>query len=300
MQPVHIEKISDLLQLIERNHIQHPLCHILSVETINQLPSQFPVDFSFGFFAIGLIRNMKGDILCGRRTYDFRKGTMFFLAPNQLVGHAMDALEDAEGWLLFFNRSYLANHALEKRIQDYGFFDYTVNEALHLSVKEEESMEQIFENIATENQSPIDKYSRDVVISNLDLLLTYANRYYGRQFITRNDVEHTFLTEFNALLNDYFKQRSLEDDGIPSTAYFADKLNMSAKYLGDKLRVLTGKTAQEHIYLKVIEEAKVLLLARKSSISEVAFQLGFEYPEYFSRFFKKRVGLSPKVFQNLN
>ena len=300
MKPVHINQIKDLLQMVGMDSLQHPLFHVLKVETINHLPLQFPVDFSFGFYAIGLIRNMKGNIECGRRSYDFNKGTMFFLAPNQLVGHALEAMEDADGWLMFFHRSYLAKHHLEKEIDNFGFFDYVVNEALHLSQKEEQALEQLFENIFNEYQNSMDTYSRSVIVSNLELMLTYSNRFYGRQFITRNDVENSFLIDFDRLLNAYFQDKKLEDDGIPTAALFAKELNMSVKYLGDKLRVLTGKTAQEHINLKLIEQAKVLLLQKKFSVSEVAFRMGFEYPQYFSRFFKKRVGVSPKVFQSLN
>lgn len=300
MQPIHIESIGQLLGFAGIDDLQHPLCHIVKVETINQLPAQFPIDFSFGFYTIGLIRNIKGDVLCGRRSYDFQKGTMFFLAPNQSVGHALEALKDADGWMCFFHRGYLANHQLEKQILNYGFFDYTVNEALHLSAKEEDSMEQLFENIFQEQQAAIDNYSKSVVVANLELLLTYSNRYYGRQFITRNDVENTFLVSFEELLNQYFAEKKLSDEGVPSPAYFADKLHMSPKYLGDKLKLLTGKTAQEHIFIKITEKAKVLLMQKQYSVSEISYQLGFEYPQYFSRFFKKRAGVSPTVYQNAN
>jgi len=300
MQPVHIHSIEQLLQLVGLQDLQHPLFHILEVEKVSHLPLNFPLDFSFGFYSIGLIRNMKGNIQCGRRSYDFQKGTMFFLSPNQLVGHALEALEEANGWLLFFHHSYLANHKLEKEVLNYGFFDYEVNEALHLSAKEEQVMEQLFENMFTELQLAIDKFSRSVVVSNLELLLTYSNRFYGRQFITRHDVETNFLIQFDNLLNAYFQKESFETDGIPSINLFADQLNMSAKYLGDKLKVLTGKTAKEYIDIKLIEKAKTLLQQRKLSVSEIAYQIGFEYPQYFSRFFKKKVGISPKAFQSMS
>ena len=295
----HIHQLKDLLQMIGMNGAKHPLFFISKVETINHLSLNFPVDFSFGFYTIGLIRNMKGSIQCGRRSYDYQKGTLFFLSPDQLVGHAINAMEDANGWLLFFHRSFLANHHLEKEIDHYGFFDYVVNEALHLSDKEEHTIEQLLVNVFDEYHNAIDDYSHRVVISNLELILSYANRYYGRQFITRNEMESTFLVDFDHLLNAYFKSTNFENEGIPSVSIFAEQLNTSAKYLGDKLRVLTGKTAQEHINLKLIEKAKVLLLQRKLSVSQVAYQMGFEYPQYFSRFFKKRVGVSPKAFQDL-
>jgi len=300
MQPLYIEKIEHLVRLAGSGEMLHPLIHLLKVEEINQLPQQFPLDFSFGFYTIGLIRNMKGHIECGRRSYDFQKGTMFFVAPGQLVGHTLNALHEADGWLMFFHRGYFANHSLEQRILNYDFFHYAVNESLHLSSKEENSIELLFENIVDELNSSIDHYSRNVVISNLELILTYSNRYYGRQFITRNDVENNFVVTFDDMLNNYLRHKDLEHDGIPSPAYFASKLNMTQKYLGEKLRVLTGKTAQEHIFLKLTEMAKILLQQKKLSVSEVAYQLGFEYPQYFSRFFKKRVGMSPTSFQSMN
>ncbi|MEO0471229.1 MAG: helix-turn-helix transcriptional regulator [Bacteroidota bacterium] len=300
MKPIHIEQIETLLQLGGKTDLRHPLFHILKVESIRHLPQQFPLDFSFGFYTIGLIRNLKGEVRCGRRAYDFQQGTMFFVGPNQLVGHALNALEDADGWLIFFHRSYLANHSLAEIILQYGFFGYTVNEALHLSQAEESAMEHLLDNIFSEYQNITDQHSRKVVIANLDLLLTYANRYYGRQFITRNDIENHFLVDFDQQLNQYFAEKNLESDGIPAVAYFAEQLNMSPKYLGDKLKVLTGKTAQEHIHLKLMEKAKVLLQQNKHSVSEIAYQLGFEYPQYFSRFFKKREGISPSSFQHMN
>ena len=143
MKPVHIDQISTLLQLGNTQDQRHPLFHLLKVETINHLPAQFPVDFSFGFYTIGLVRNMKGEVECGRQRYDFQKGTMFFVGPNQLVGHALNALQDADGWLCFFHRSFLAQHGLEQEILNYGFFDYTVREALHVSPAEEDAIEQL-------------------------------------------------------------------------------------------------------------------------------------------------------------
>ena len=220
------------------------------------------------------------------------------MGPHQLVGHALDVTSNADGWLLFFDHTYTKSHPLAKQLLDYGFFNYTVNEALHLSQKEESIMDQLFENIYNENHSRIDQHSSSVVLSTLELILTYANRFYGRQFITRHDAEHNFITQFDQLLQQYFRTESLEVSGIPTVSHFAERLNMSPKYLGDKLRILTGKTAQEHIFIKLTEKAKMLLLEQQHSVSEVAYQLGFEYPQYFSRFFKKRVGLSPKAFQS--
>ena len=297
MSPLRIDTISDLLNLSGQDDLRHPMLHITTVESLGLLPDAFPVDFSLGFYMIGLIRNMNGEVNCGRRSYDFQKGTMFFLSPDQLVGHALNALVGADGWLLFFHRAYLANHPLQDKVPDYGFFDYAINEALHLSQREEASMEALLENIYTEYRHPIDRYSRNVVIANLELIINYADRYYGRQFVTRQEIEGSFLVAFNDLLSGYFRDDRLEDNGIPTVPQLAAALHMSPKYLSEKLKNETGKTAQEHVQLKLVEHAKVLLRQDEITIAEVAYQLGFQYPQYFSRFFKQKVGVSPKAFQ---
>ncbi len=299
MSPLHISTISELLLLTGQEDVRHPQFHIIPVESLGLVADTLPVDFSFGFYMVGLIHDLSGPINCGRRSYDFQKGTMFFLSPDQLVGHAVEALVDAKGWLLFFHRAYLANHPLQNKVQEYGFFDYAINEALHLSQREERSMEMLLENIYTEYRQPIDRYSRNVVIANLELILNYADRYYGRQFVTRQEIEGTFITTFDEVLNRYFRDDQLEATGIPSVSELATALNMSPKYLSEKLKAETGKTAQEHIQLKLVEQAKVLLRQSEISISEVAYQLGFQYPQYFSRFFKQKTGVSPRAFQTM-
>ncbi|MEL7162930.1 MAG: helix-turn-helix transcriptional regulator, partial [Bacteroidota bacterium] len=238
-----------------------------------------------------------GEVSCGRMPYDFSRGTMFFLSPGQLVGHAVSAMEEAEGWILFFDRSYLAHHPLHRKILDLPFFDYAVTEALHLSAAEERSMEQIFDNIQTEYLYPIDRHSRDVVAANLELCTTYADRYYHRQFLTRSYVEGNFLTVFDGVLKDRFGGDRLESEGIPTIPELAAELNMSAKYLSEKLRHQTGKTAQDYVHLRLLERAKVLLRDPELTVGEVAYRLGFRYPQYFSRFFSKRTGRSPKVYR---
>ena len=225
---------------------------------------------------------------------------MFFTSPNQLIGHSLGALQQAKGWLLFFDRSYLARHPLSKKVQTYGFFDYAIDEALHLSEREEASLQHLLENIHREYQQPIDRHSRPVVLANLELLLTYTDRYYQRQFITRNEVEVDFVVEFEHRLETYFRHTDLEKHGAPSSDYFAQQMHLSPKYLSDKLKVLTGKTMQEHIHFKLVENAKVYLKEAELSVSEIAYRLGFEYPQYFSRFFKKKVGISPTDYRVLN
>ena len=275
----------------------HPLFHAVRLQDLGAIPTGLPVNFTFGFYCIGMLRNVGSGVTCGRRAYDFDRGVLFCMSPRQLVGHAVEAMRDAEGWLLFFDKSYLSGHSLVDDIDRYGFFDYLVDEALHLSPAEEERIEALFTNVHGEYAGGIDAHSHGVVLANLELLLKYTDRYYGRQFITRQEVEGSFVADFNRLLDGYFRQKDLRIDGIPSADHFAAQLHLSPKYLADKLRVLTGKTTLDHIHLRLIEEAKVLLLRDRATVAEVAYSMGFEYPQYFSRFFKKWVGQSPKAFR---
>ena len=191
----------------------------------------------------------------------------------------------------------LANSKLSNDILKYGFFNYETNEALHVSKMEEDQMDQIFENIYHEYTLPIDQFSKEVILSNIELLLTYSRRFYNRQFITRNEVDSSLLSNFERYLHEYFSQNDIESKGIPEVNYFSEKLNLSSKYLSDMLKSLTGKTTKEHINFMLLNKAKQLLLATDKSVAEVAYQLGFEYPQYFSRFFKERTGESPKSFR---
>lgn len=300
MAPVQIESIKTLFALANQAAPSHPSYAIVRIEALSSLAMTFPTDFSFGFYAIGLMKDLQGEVRCGRQVYDFETGTMIFMSPNQLIGHELNMLDQANGWLLFFSRDFLARHPLSNQIPDYSFFDYAVSEALHLSEQEESSINQLFQNIHIEYQNPIDKHSKKVVLSNLDLILSYCERYYNRQFITRQEIESDFLIEFDKLLSHYFNTQNLKIKGVPNIAYFAEKLNMSSKYLSDKLKVLTGKSAQEHIHFFLLENAKLLLKQEKLTISEVAYQLGFEYPQYFSRLFKKKIGMTPKEFRGMN
>ena len=199
--------------------------------------------------------------------------------------------------MLFFQPDFLTESALADRLNEYGFFDYRVNEGLHLSKEEDDTLNTIFENIEAEYQRPIDQHSKQVVVSNIGLLLTYAERYYRRQFILRNDANASVLNRFENVLREYFNRSEHGSTGLPSVDYFADQLHLSPKYLSDLLKSLTGKTTQEHIHYQLIERAKIKLLSSDASVAEIAYDLGFEYPQYFSRLFKEKTGLSPTAFR---
>lgn len=255
-------------------------------------------------YMVSLKRNMKETaIRYGHQSYDYNEGVLSFLAPGQGCWAAGNMSADEllnwaaglNGWTLLFHPDLLSRYPLGKKIIGYGFFSYEVHEALHLSAQEENVLNNLLDTIRNENERPVDAFSQDVIVSQLDVLLTYANRYYHRQFLTRRTAEHDLLTRFETLLIGYFAQ----DTGqlLPTVQYFADELNVSPAYLSDMLRTLTGQNTQQHIHQALIEKAKRLLLTTSLTINETAFQLGFEYPQYFSRLFKSKTGQTPAAFR---
>ena len=292
---LHIPSLVDLSKMAGVE-LLHPLVGIIRLEDIPAIAKQMGA-LSFGFYSISLKKKLNGYIEYGRKNYDFQEGVLGFVGPNQAISFDQCDAEKSEGWELYFEADLLANSKLADEINTYGFFNYETSEALHVSKKEEEHMEQIFQNIHGEYTLPIDQFSKEVILSNIELLLTYSKRFYQRQFITRNDVDSSIVINFEKELKSYFSQNDFQESGIPEVGYFSDKLNLSSKYLSDMLKTLTGKTTKEHIQFQVLEKAKHLLLGTDKSISEVAYQLGFEYPQYFSRFFKEKTGETPKEFR---
>ena len=296
-QVIHIPTLTDLTKLAGVEPPQHPLLGIIRLEDIPIIGRALGA-ISFGFYCISLKRNLKGYIEYGRQTYDFQEGVLGFVAPNQALTFDQCDATQSTGWELYFDATLFANSKLFDEIMSYGFFNYETSEALHLSKKEEDQMDQLFQNIYDEYTLPIDQYSKEVIVSNLELLLTYSKRFYNRQFITRNDVDSSLLSGFEKLLNQYFSENDLETSGIPDVGYFSEKLNLSSKYLSDMLKALTGKTTKEHIQFQLLKKAKHLLIGTNKSVAEIAYELGFEYPQYFSRFFKEKTGETPKSFRN--
>lgn len=291
----HIKSIHQLHQLAGLEPPKHPLFSILSLDNIKRINRQFPERMTYDFFSVGLKKDLEGYVKYGRTKYDFQEGTLGFTAPYQVMEFSSDLLNNATGWIFFFQKEFLTESVLNNKIDEFGFFNYQTNEGLHLSKIEEESIETIFNNIKIEYDQPIDSFSKQVVISNLELLLTYSQRYYKRQFIIRNEVDTSTFSEFKQLLKTYFLEAN--NNGLPTVELLANQLHISANYLSDYLKSTTGKSAIEHIHNKIIETAKSDLLASEKSISEIAFQLGFEYPHYFSRLFKKKTGLTPTEFR---
>jgi len=273
----------------------HPLLTVIDLEqTRGVRPALGPALRQL--YIVSLKKNLKGLLQYGQRPYDFSEGVMAFFAPGQ-VCEATPSVDVSElsGWMLVFHPDLLLKYPLAKKILSYGFFSYEVNEALHLSPQEESMLDMLFRTMQQEYQQPIDAFSQEVLVSQLEVLLNYANRFYNRQFHTRRTAEHDLLTRFEALLTAYFTQG--EEKPLPTVQHFADALHVSAAYLSDMLRTLTGQNTQQHIHQALINKAKQLLLGTSLTVNETAYQLGFEYPQYFTRLFKSKTGLTPAAFR---
>jgi AraC family transcriptional regulator, transcriptional activator of pobA len=294
-----INSISEKHRLISLPEPLHPLVSVIRVADMHFTDTVIWEHFSMNFYCISLKKNIAGKTKYGQQYYDYDKGTMTFLAPKQVLSldapHA-DTLGESSGYALLIHPDFLYKHPLATTIKNYGFFSYAVNEALHLSEKEEKNMEEIFQKIEEEYQH-IDRHTQDIILSQIDLLLNYSNRFYERQFITRKAVNHDVLTRMEQLLNDYFDHDKTLKSGPPTVESLANQLNLSPHYLSDLLRSLTGQSAQQHIQEKLIEKAKEYLSITNLSVAEIAYQLGFEYPQSFNKLFKKKTNISPLEFR---
>ena len=252
------------------------------------------------YYSISLKRDFNGKFSYGQSEYDFDEGLMYFISPNQVfkIEHPKDELARQKGWLLLIHPDFFWNSALAKNIKDYDFFDYSVKEALFLSDKEERLINSIAENITQEYHNNIDKFSQNIIISQIETLLNYSERFYQRQFITRKIANHKILDLLEKILNDYFKSNDLIKKGLPTVQFISESLNISPNYLSNLLKSLTGQSTQQHIHDKLIKEAKEKLSISNESISEIAYQLGFEHASSFSKLFKIKTNQSPLEFRN--
>jgi AraC-like DNA-binding protein len=264
-------------------------------ESENCVASNEDVSYTNPFYLISLKKIVSGEIIYGRTKYDCSTGTLLFSAPNQTYTVKNVAIS-SESWFIAFHEDFIRGRDIRKLIKNYNFFNYNVNEALHLSPKEEETIKSIFRNIETEYQNNQDEFSKEIIISHLETFFKYADRFYKRQFLNRKEINKALMTRFKEVLDTYFESGQQMEKGIPSIEWMAAQLGISHRYMSDSIKAETGKTAIDQINLYLIEEAKNLLLAPNASISETAYQLGFEYPQYFSRLFKKKTGVSPKEY----
>ena len=278
---------------------EHPMLSVLyaSKDEFLPCPKESSPPITNDCYSISLKKIIKGDLNYGRTKFDFSNGVLIFIAPRQVLQWDSSVVFDQKGFSINFHEDFLRGTELEHQIKRYGFFSYSVFEALHLSPKEEQQIELIVNNIEAEYQNNQDQFSKDIIISQLSTLLKYANRFYERQFINRKEHSHDLLDKFMAQLKVYFVSGKLQENGVPSIEQLADTLQVSQRYLSDTLKKETGKTTTEHLQLFLIEEAKNILLNPDKNISEIAFELGFEYPQYFSRLFKKKEGISPSEYR---
>jgi len=278
---------------------EHPLITVIDYAQVNLLPEQLQNSWMFDFYFISLKKNISGKIKYGQQSYDFDEGVMFFMAPGQVfrIEREPESTAPKSGWILLIHPDFIWNTSLAKEIKKYEYFDYAINEALFVSKKEEDIMMGILDNIRNEYHANVDKYSQDIIVSQIETLLNYAERFYNRQFITRKKANHDVLNKLEELLTDYFNAEDLTLKGLPTVQHLAVQMNVSPKYLSGLLKALTGKTAQQHIHDKLIEKAKEKLSTTDLSVSEIAYELGFEHSQSFSKFFKTKTSISPLAFR---
>lgn len=294
----HIQSISQLHAAVGFEKPTHPLISIINVGEWEISDEWLGQRIKTDLYSIAL-KDASCAMDYGRHTYDFNEGVLIFTAPNQVVGIQKEQQKgEISGWMIFFHPDLIRNTPLGKRIEDYGFFDYAVHEALHLSDAEQNTLNECVKLIEAEIGERIDNHSQRVIVSTLELLLNYSLRYYERQFNTRAAQNTDVVTQFEKLLKDYYKQGRFSEDGVPSIEFFADTIHLSPNYLSDLLKKETGMSAKDHINHFIVEKAKTLLLSESDSISGVAYQLGFNYPHYFSRLFKSKTGMTPNDYRN--
>lgn len=297
--PHRIKTITEFHKLRGLPKPEHPLISVIDYSDIRHEPGVSSDSWVLDFYSISIKRNPAAKIKYGQQEYDFDEGVMFFIAPGQVfsVEMAANATTQHSGWMLLIHPDFLWNTALAKTIKQYGYFDYSINEALFLSEKEETTLLNIVKNIKQEYNANIDKFSQDIIIAQLELLLTYGDRFYNRQFITRKITNHKILDRLEHMLTDYFNDDSLLHKGLPTVQHIADRLHLSPNYLSGLLKVHTGQSTQQHIHDKLIEKAKEKLSTTELTVSEIAYELGFEHPQSFSKLFKTKTSLSPLEFR---
>lgn len=292
-----IKSISEYHRLRGLPKPEHPLISLVDYSKIQTLPENNDLSWIYDFYSISLKKNINGKIKYGHQEYDFDEGTMFFIAPGQVFRiEANQDTAERSGLILLIHPDFLWEMPLAKVIKRYEYFGYSVREALFLSEKEEAIISRVMLDIQREYHLNIDHFSQQIIGSHIEVLLNYAERFYHRQFLTRKKVNHEILDQLEATLTDYFLDKSITG-GLPTVQYVADKLNLSPDYLSSLLKVATGQNTQQHIHDKLIEKAKEKLSATELSVSEIAYQLGFEHPQSFSKLFKTKTSLSPLAFR---
>lgn len=297
--PVAMESISELHKYYGCAKPVHPLVSVIDLAEVDRTGrAADETIYRLGFYTV-FYKHFKGAVKYGRSYYDFDEGSLMFTAPGQVMSASAE-IPFNEGWGLFFHPDLLNRTTLGRQMDRYSFFHYDANEALHISEEERLVIKDCVYKIKKEYTQNIDKHTQTLLQSNLELLLNYCNRFYDRQFFTRAKVSNDLVQRFERLLKDYFSQETLIEVGLPDVKYFASRLHLSPNYLSDLLNKYTGKTTQEHIHLQLTEKAKMLLWGSEKSISEIAYDLGFEHLSHFTKIFKSKTGKSPTEYRHQN
>lgn len=295
MKPHVFDSISVFLRTMGLPKPLHPLVTLVENVHITKAKAKLPEKFHCSFYIISYKADPPGKIKYGQHYYDFDEGTMIFLAPGQVT--AVEEEIPHAGYSLLVHPDFFSNYPLGKSIKKFGYFSYDVNEALHLSEKEQAIIVNIFQNLGDELKTNLDDFTHDLIVAQLELLLTYSNRFYKRQFITRSVVSNELLDNLERVLNEYFNADSALQKGLPTVQYLSEQLHYSPRYLSDMLRQLTGLSANQHIQNKVIEKAREILAVSDLSVAEIAYQLGFEHPQSFNKLFKRKTNVSPLQYR---
>jgi len=298
---IHLQNIADLQKVFQLGNSQHPLVTVLDFSKVTE--QVYPdTKISTDFYSILFKNYCKNNLKYGRKSIDFQDGSLICIAPNQLIEMDTEIEErpDKMGWGLFFHTDLIRATALNEKIKSYSFFHYEVSEALHLSEKEKTILFDCIQTIQGELQENIDGYSQEIIVSTIEVLLGYCSRFYGRQMITRGQSNQSVLAQVQKVLNDYYSDEKRRENGLPTVKYVAESIHFSPSYLSDLLKKETGKNAQEQIHIFILEEAKNSLLNSEKNINEIAYELGFEYPQYFVKLFKQKTGKTPSAYRSVN
>lgn len=301
MKPIiHLKSISEINRFVQIR-TQHPLVSVIDFSTADEYFEE-GTRISADFYTIMFKNYCVNHLKYGRQPIDFQDGSLICIAPRQLItlDNDIEKKENMMGWGLFFHPDLLRGTSLGQKMNEYTFFSYETSEALHLSEKEKQILYDCVQKIETELQENIDHHSQSLIVTNIELLLNYCLRYYGRQFITRKSNSSNIVSQIEHLLKNYFSSEKIKETGLPTVKYLADQVHLSANYLSDLLKKETGMNTQDHIHYYLIEEAKNVLLNTDCSVGEIAYSLGFEYPQYFSKLFKQKTGQTPVEYRNFN
>lgn len=299
---VHLQTVSDLFSFFRLDPvIQHPLVTIVDFSQVQEHTNK-ETKVSTDFYALIFKTYNRNNVKYGRKVVDFQDGSLICMAPNQVLemDDETEAAENMVGWGLFFHPDLIRGTSLHDKMKDYNFFSYEVSESLHLSEKEKTVLHDCVLKLQSELMENIDIHSQTILVSGIELLLNYCTRFYGRQFITRKNSNHFVVIQVENILAEYFNGNNISEKGLPTVKHLAEQVNLSPGYLSDLLKKETGKNAQDHIHFYLIEEAKNILLNTNKSVGEIAYSLGFDYPQYFNKLFKQKTGKTPVEFRSMN